>query len=269
MREVAIDLPGAVTLPCVEQGDPHGIPVLLLHGYSDSWRSYESVLPHLPASIRAIAPSLRGHGGASRPRAGYRFGDFASDMAALLDALGIPSAFVVGHSMGSGVAQRFALDHPGRTRGLVLNGTFRDLRCNPAVRELWDDAIAKLEDPVDPAFVRAFQLSTLAQPIPDDFLERAIAESLRLPARVWRETAEGFLVDDLADHVGAISAPTLVVWGARDALCTRSDQDALLAALPHARLATYAAAGHALHWEEPERFARDVTRFVAAGASAS
>lgn len=68
----SIDLPTGVTLQYVEQGDPKGLPAVLLHGASDSWRSYELVLPHLPQWISAIAVTQRGHGDTSRPTAGYR-----------------------------------------------------------------------------------------------------------------------------------------------------------------------------------------------------
>ncbi|MEQ9814027.1 MAG: alpha/beta fold hydrolase [Azospirillaceae bacterium] len=78
--------------------------MLLLHGLSDSWRSFELALPHLPDSIRVFALSLRGHGDSRRPEAGYHFRDFAADVAAFMDALDLESTVVVGHSMGSAVA---------------------------------------------------------------------------------------------------------------------------------------------------------------------
>ena len=65
----SIELPGRVRLPYVEQGDPSGVPMILLHGVTDCWRSFELVLPPLPASIRAFAVTQRGHGDAERPAA--------------------------------------------------------------------------------------------------------------------------------------------------------------------------------------------------------
>lgn len=109
-------------LQYVEHGDPAGTPVLLLHGVTDSWRSFETVLPHLPASIRAFAVTQRGHGDASRPPAGYRYADFAADLVALMDVLGLESALVSGHSMGRAIAQRFAIDYPERTLGAGADG---------------------------------------------------------------------------------------------------------------------------------------------------
>jgi pimeloyl-ACP methyl ester carboxylesterase len=251
-----------VTLPYVEQGDPAGVPVLLLHGVTDSWRSFEPVLPHLPASLHAFAVTQRGHGEAGRPAEGYRTRDYAADIGAFLDAVGLRRAVVVGHSMGATNAQRFAIDHPDRVLALVLAGSFASYRDNAAVAEI-APVMAALQDPIDPAFVREFQEGTLAQPIPPAFLDAVVRESLKVPARVWRASFAGFLEDVCAPDLGRIRAPTLVLWGARDALCTRAGQDALLAAIAGARLVVYAQAGHALHWEEPQRFAADLVAFCA------
>jgi pimeloyl-ACP methyl ester carboxylesterase len=258
----SVELPGRVRLPYVEQGDPTGVPVLLLHGVTDSWRSFEPVLPHLPASLHAFALTQRGHGDAERRAVAYRTRDFAGDVAAFADARCLERVVVVGHSMGSTNAQRFAIDHPERVLGLVLAGSFASYRGNPVLMEFWESAVSRLTDPIDPTFVRQFQESTLAQPVPPDFLDMVVGESLKVPARVWRAAFEGFLEDDVAGDLGRIRAPTLIAWGARDALCSRRDQDELLAAIPGARLLVYENAGHALHWEEPARFAADLVAFV-------
>lgn len=258
----SVVLPNLVTLPYVEQGSISGVPLLLLHGVSDSWRSFEPLLPHLPESIHAFVITQRGHGDASRPATGYRFHDFAADLAAFMDALQIESAVIAGHSMGSGVAQRFAIDYPDRTLGLVLIGSFADLRGNPGVQELWDSAISTLNDPVDRGFVREFQQSTLAQEVPRPYFETVVEESLKMPARVWRAAFEGFLEEGFPEEVGKITAPTLIIWGDQDAFCGRSDQQALLSAIKGSQLSVYHGAGHAVHWEEPERVASDLKAFI-------
>ena len=161
----SVELPNRVKLPYVEQGDPSGIPMVLLHGITDSWYSFEPLLPHLPQSIHAFALSQRGHGDADRPAEGYRFDDFEGDVAAFMDALNIGQAVVVGHSMGRSVAQRFALDYPECTLGLGLVGSVTTWRGNPGLVELWDSVVSTLTDPIDPGFVREFQESTLARPV--------------------------------------------------------------------------------------------------------
>jgi non-heme chloroperoxidase len=188
----SVALPTGVALNYVEQGSPSGVPVLLLHGITDSLRSFERVLPHLPASIRAIALSQRGHGDSSRPAMGYRPSDFAADLAALMGAFGLERAVIVGHSMGSSIARRFALDYPERMLGLVLVGSFATLAGNPVGTEL-RHVVEELENPLDPGFVAEFQRSTLAQPVPPEFFYTVVQESLKLPARVWKAALEGLL----------------------------------------------------------------------------
>jgi pimeloyl-ACP methyl ester carboxylesterase len=258
----SIELPTGVELPYVEQGDPAGLPILFLHGTTDSWRSFETVLPHLPGWVHAFALTHRGHGDAGRPETGYYPADFAADAAAFVDALKLEPVLIAGHSMGGCIGMRFALDYPGRTLGLLLMAPFVTCRGNPVVQEFWDVAVSTLTDPVDPAVAREFQTGTLARPLPAAFLEMVIQESLKLPARVWKATFEALMADDFSGELGQIKAPTRLIWGDQDALFPQSQQEAIAAAIPGAELLIYSGAGHALHWEEPERTAADIVAFA-------
>ena len=258
----SVELPNRVKLQYVEQGDPAGVPVLMLHGGTDSWHSFEPVLPYLPESIHAFVLTQRGHGDADRPATGYRTRDFAADVAAFTSALGLGPAIIVGHSMGSTNAKRVAIDYPERTRALVLAGSFATYRNNPVLVEFWESTVSRLTDPIDPGFVREFQESTLAHPVPSAFLDTVVRESLKVPARVWRAAFAGLFEDDFAAELEKIGVPTLILWGDRDALARRADQDALLSSIAGSRLVVYHGAGHALHWEQPERFAADLATFI-------
>jgi pimeloyl-ACP methyl ester carboxylesterase len=163
--------------------------------------------------------------------------------------------------MGSANAQRFAIDHPARTRGLVLVAAFAGYRENPVLVEFCG-SVAALTDPIDASFARDFQQSTLARPVPPAFFEMVVQESLKLPARVWRTLFTTFLDDDFAAGRHRIAAPTLIVWGTRDAFCPRGDQVVLSSEIAGSRLVVYEGAGHAVHWEEPERFASDLMAFA-------
>jgi len=255
----AITIPTGVRLPYVVQGNPAGVPVVFVHGFSDSWRSWETVLPHLPGSIRAFALTQRGHGDADRPAAGYRIEDFAADLAAFIAALEIGPAVIAGHSMGSSVAQRFAMDHPERVVGLVLVGSVTTWRGNPVLAELWESAISTMTDPIDPDFVRVFQESPRFS---RERLDVVVGESLKAPARVWRAAWQAIMETDYSADLGRIQASTLIVWGDQDPLCPRGEQEALTVAIPDSRLIVYAGGGHNLHWEEPERFAADLVAFT-------
>jgi pimeloyl-ACP methyl ester carboxylesterase len=259
----SLTLPNGVMLPYVERGNASGVPVIFLHGVTDSWRSFEPMLPYLPATVRAFALTLRGHGDASRPASGYGYADMAEDVSAFMNALQLPASVIVGHSMGSMVAQRLAVDHPSKVLGLVLIGSFKTLHGHQGVQEFWDSAVSTLTDPVDPAMVRAFQASTLAQPVPPALLDTVVGESLKVPAAVWRATFRSFLETvDWSSQLAGIRTPTLIIWGDRDSYAPRRDQDALATTIAGARLMVYANAGHSPHWEEPERVAHDVVSFL-------
>ena len=258
-----VPLTTGVRLEYVEQGPADGVPVIFLHGVTDSWRSFEPVLRLMPVSIRAFAISQRGHGDSTRPDIGYRYRDFSEDVRVFMDAMGLERAVVVGHSMGASVAQRLVADHPHRVTRVVLMGSFATIRDNAAVGEFVTSAILPLADPIAPGFAREWQLSTLAKPIEPAFLDAVVGETLKVPARVWHQVFAGFLATpDFTHELAGVPAPVLLLWGDRDAYAVRADQEALMKAMPTARLVTFEGAGHAIHWEEPERVVAELVDFV-------
>jgi non-heme chloroperoxidase len=258
-RSRAADLPGGVRLPYAEHGDPLGPPVLMLHGWSDSWRSFEGVLEHMPADVRALALTLRGHAGTTGPDR-HALEDLSADVVAFLDLLGIDAAVIAGHSMGTIVAQRVAIDDPGRVAGLVLMGgqpTF----AVPHLDDLYA-AVAGLTDPVDVGFIREFQESTVVRPVAPGLINMAVAESLFLTAATWRRLMDGVLRVDQSADLESIAAPTLVIAGEDDDVAPLAHAWQLAAAIPHSRLSIHDDAGHAMHWEDPRRVAAEIAAFT-------
>ena len=245
------------------QGDLDGEPILFLHGYTDSWFSFSRLLPLLPSRYHAFAFSQRGHGDSERPDCCYEVADLVADAVAFLDAVGVEQATVVGHSGGSFTARGVAETHPERVARLVLIGS-AVMPLKQETREL-QAAVHTLEDPVPAEFAREFQASTIHVPLPEAFFEQVVAESLKLPARVWKRALDGLLaVDDTAD-LGQITAPTLLIGGERDEFFSREEVEGLAAAIPGARLLVYPETGHAVQWERPERVANDLDTFVREG----
>jgi non-heme chloroperoxidase len=244
----------------VEYGDPDGKPVVFLHGWPDSWFSFSRVLPLLPATLRAVAVDQRGFGDSERPDTGYAIPDMAADVIAFLDALEIERATLVGHSFGTFVARQAAIAHPRRIAALVLIGT-GFAASNPVTREV-QTVLRDLPDPIPVEFARDFQASTAYRPLPPEFFERIIAESLKLPSRLWRLTIDRMAEHDDTQQLARIEAPTLLLWGERDALFSRADQESVMAALPAARLTVYEETGHCPNWERPEQVAADIAAFV-------
>ena len=254
-----------VELEYVERGDPQGEALVLLHGFTGSWRSWELILPRLPRAYHTYAPSLRGHGDSGKPRCCYRPADFAGDVIAFLDALEIARVTLIGHSMGSFIAHLVAVDHPERVARLVLIGWGPSRPTSPAaVARLTalHAYVQALGDAIDAAFVREFATGTVVTPLPAPFLERVTAESLKVPVAVWKQMLAGRLATDQSPPLGTSAAPALVLYGEHDAYA-HEGQQLLAAALPQAAFMTYPAAGHAPHWERPQRFVDDLHAFLA------
>ena len=185
-----------------------------------------------------------------------------------MDALGIEEATVVGASTGALFAQRLALDYPRRVSRLVLIGA--QTPANEDIAGLVEEVRA-LEDPVPPEFVRGFQESTIYQPVPEEFLDTVVSESLKLPARVWIDYLEQAVLSIDHDYVlgmRKIEAPTLMLWGEHDPLFPREEQERLAAAIPDATLKVYPDTGHAVHWDRPEWVVRDLEEFMKGHAPA-
>ena len=143
-----------VRLHYAERGDPEWEAIIFLHGYSDSWYSYSRVLPLLSPEYHAFALTQRGQGDSDKPECCYTVDDFAADIDAFMDALGLDKATLFGHSTGALFAQRVALSYPRRVSRLGMLGA--QTPANEAILGLVEEVRA-LEDPVPPEFVREFQ----------------------------------------------------------------------------------------------------------------
>jgi non-heme chloroperoxidase len=258
----SVTLSDELRLEYVERGNADGLPVIFLHGVTDSWGAFEGVLARLPDEFHAIALSQRGHGNSSRPAGGYRLADFAADVVRVLDALEIPRAVIVGHSMGSLVAQQFAISHPERTLGVVLMGSAPNVRECKVIQAYARDEVAGLTDPIDPAFAREFQVATIARPVAEGLIDACVLESLKVPARVWRDAFAGFIDIDFTDALRWLRVPVLVASGDRDGFFPLDHALRLHDLIPGSRLLVYEGGGHAFHWEDPDSFVRDLVGFL-------
>lgn len=258
--EKAIELNSGILLRYVEQGDKKGVPVILLHGFTDSWKSFEAVLPELPSAVHVFAISQRGHGNSSKSARRYHPEDFAKDIADFIKKKKLGAAVIVGHSMGSFNAQCFATKYPELTKALVLIGTFADF--NKPLIDDFRKTVNELNDPIDSVFIAEFQKSTIVKPIREDMLIGYINESRKLPAHVWKGVAAGWEGIDYTKALQSFSKPVLIVWGDKDAYCPKEDQEILNKAMKNSKLLVYEGIGHAVHWEDPERFAKDLVQFI-------
>ena len=250
-------LSNGITLHFAAQGPKTGPAVMMLHGFTDSWFSFSRVLPRLASDMRVIAPDMRGHGDSERPPLGYRLADLADDVLRLMDALQIPKAVLVGHCMGSFVARKVYELAPERVSRLVLAGAGPVMQ-TPIMTGLMH-MINWLTDPVDEAFVREFQVSCVHSPVPEPFMDAIVANSRRMPARIWKDVMQGLLEGEI--NLSRPDVRTLVVGGRQDAIFSATEQMALARQFPRGELHLVDGVGHTLHWEQPETFVSALIRF--------
>ncbi len=255
-----VKLKTGLTMSYVESGSPAGPVVVLLHGITDSSLSYTRVLPLIDRKFRVLAIDQRGHGDTDKPESGYEMKDFAADVAAFLDAMGVTKATVVGHSMGSFVAMQTALDFPQRVERLLLIGTAAT--ANNAVAKDLRSAFDDLKDPITAKFARDFVIETSSPSLPADFIETLVTETMKPPARVWRSAMAGVLARDYRPELGRLKMPVTIIWGENENIFSRDEQEVLRKAISNSQLLIYENAGHAPHWEQPEKFARDLNGFL-------
>jgi len=257
-----VELPNGQTLAFLDIGDPAKPAVLLVHGYTDSSRSWSLPAPHLAGDFRLIVVDLRGHGASEAPECCYALQDMAYDMRLLLDHLGVERASLVGHSLGSMVGQVFAQLYPERLDKLVLIASAASAAGAAGPGSwLWDN-VTVLSAPIDPEsqFMRDWYSNP--NPVDEDFLTRARTESAAVPLHVWNGVLYELATSDYGRLSSLIRAPTLIVWGAKDSLFDAASQEALRKAMPEATFKTFDALGHNLAWEDPQAVAGEIAAFL-------
>lgn len=247
-----------IEVPCFVHGHVNAKPLMLLHAWGESRRSFDRLVPRL-AGFRVLAPDLRGQGDADKPGDGYSLAEQAADAAAILDALDVPAAFVLGSSSGGYVAQQLAVDHRQRVMALVLVGSPLTLRGRPAFAA----SVEALTDPVSTNWVRdSLSWFPLQHAVPEWYLEDRVLDGAAMPAHVWRASLRGLCEATPPTESGTIDTPALILWGGRDPVLSRADAETLCERIPGSFLKVYPEAGHLVMWERPAQVAADTTAFL-------
>lgn len=256
-----VRLPNGVRLAYVELGNPAGEPLLLLHGYTDSSRSW-SLMVHYLSNYRLLIPDQRGHGASDAPACCYSTSVLADDARLFLDALGVERAAVAGHSMGSMVAIAMAAEHPQLVSKVVLIGSTALV---PVKRGDWlFDQVAALKAPLDPSsqFMRDWHPANQPTPVDPIFAEAVRTEYMTIPRHVWRGVMRELASVPVARHSPDITAPVLILSGGKDPIFTAEHHAALLKTFPNATAQVFPALGHNPNWEQPAEIAKAIAEFL-------
>jgi pimeloyl-ACP methyl ester carboxylesterase len=263
-----VALPDGETLAYVDTGNPHGPAVVLIHGYTDNARDWVPMLPYLSKRFRLILVDIRGHGQSSKPECCYTRLDFAYDIKLLLDALSIKQADIVGHSLGSIIAQTFAEYWPERTRRVVLISSTGGRPPGSAAPKFDFAAdIRKLKEPIDPDSPFMIAWWDSPTPVDPDFIRRQRKDSAGIPLNVWLAVLDQGLSDkngygDLQSTLPRLKAPTLLIWGSRDPIMEEPVRKTLRDALPGAQVKIFEGLGHNPFWEDPTDVAHTINEFL-------
>lgn len=269
----SVALPDGETLAYLSMGDPDGTPVVLIHGYTDSARDWVPLIPYLSPRLKLIVVDIRGHGRSAKPECCYTRLDFAYDIKLLLDALKVERAAVVGHSMGSFIAQTLAEYWPERTARVVLISSSGGARQGGPPRPprlgYYVAAIRQLQEPIDPDSKFMIEWWSSPTAVDPDFVRRQRQDAAAIPLRVWLAVLDQGLLDDLEygdlqRSLTRLKAPALLIWGSADPIMDEELRATLREALPQAEVKIFPGLGHNPFWEQPAQCAAVINEFLTA-----
>lgn len=257
-------LPGGLELAYDEAGS--GTPLLLVHGWPHDRTMWRGQLGGLAPFARVIAPDLRGVGG-STVVGPYTIDQYADDLVAFLEGLGIARAVVCGLSMGGYIAFSMLRRHRDRIRGLIL----ADTRATADSDEMRAKR-ARLIELIEQQGMNALAARQLSSMLARSTLERQpeLVETVRhMMASVSAEGAIGGLRamaarPDSTSALATIDVPTLVVGGAEDGLTPPEVLRAMAAAIARSRVEILEQGGHLCPLERPAAFNHTVSEFLGA-----
>jgi pimeloyl-ACP methyl ester carboxylesterase len=268
-----VDLPGGFHVHYRDEGDSNRPLLVLLHGFGDSYTSWEGWVPALKDEFRVISLDFPGHG-LTRAPPGYALN--GAGLADFVDAfaakLALPQFAVAGNSLGGAVAWQLALRHPQRIDALILvDAAGFPNEKPPAEVPL---AFRILRYPIGRALLRNIDNRPLiAEGLKTDVYDKSLITEAVVDRWAEFQRAPGhraILMDIKFENqsqatpelLGAIKVPTLILHGESDVLIEPASARKFAAAIPGAKLILYSQVGHLPQIEIPQRSAADAAAFL-------
>jgi len=248
-------------------------PIIALHGFIDSWYTYYLLMRSMP-DIRIYSLSLPCYGSSTKdPIIASSYDKLANIVVEFMDALKIPSAYIMGHSMSSMLAPRIALLYPDRVSGIISLGTVGSLALNPDLVQL----VESLEDSVE-----AFHLSP-EDSFPEDFvfgflntypenistplwyLDGLLEQSMKVPVKCWLAGADMMVDFNQLEELKNLELPYLIIYGDLDLIVWDAEKggpEAVVLNVPDITVTKLHGVGHDPHWQVPKKVAAIIRGFL-------
>lgn len=264
-------------MPAVRVGDINiyyedygkGEPLLLIAGWGTDLSCWLPQIPEFSTKYRVIAFDNRGAGRTDAPDELYSFRMMAEDTVGLLDAMGIGKAHILGVSMGGCIAQEIAIEHPERTKSLILAATTAAPGACPMLLKTLTAWTAAMREGVSAKTVARMQLPYVVTSRFFDqpemvalFVDAMAANPCQPKAYACQRQTEASAGQDTRARLKHIAAPTLVLVGKEDIMLPVKHSEELAALIPGARLVVLDGGAHGFSIEIADKFNRAVLEFL-------
>lgn len=256
-----------ITLNYEERGN--GDPLICIMGITADHSVWEAHVEEWSQDFRCILPDNRGVGLSDKPEGDYTSATMADDIAGLMEVLDIPSARIVGCSMGSIITQQLALRHPEKVKSAVLMCTWA--RCDAYAHQIFEHMKTIKARLTPEEFMNYIQLLIFGKPHWDAHAEELAEGRLEANNQQIPQPLVGLLGQAAAcqthnalDRLGEITCPHLVIGGEIDLFTPKWMSEEVHAALPNSELFLYPDAGHGFHFENLEDFNQRVSKWLLA-----
>jgi pimeloyl-ACP methyl ester carboxylesterase len=232
--------------------------LVFIHGAGGSATSWQAQLDYFNRSFNCLAMELPGHGAAQGPGA-QQIKSYTLWVRGALDALQVVDPFIIGHSMGGGIAMDLAMRFPALPKGLVLASTGARLRVQPGILEA-------IKNDFPRAVERICEFS-FATDVPEEMRQSNIAQMMMNAPDVLHGDFLACDRFDVMEELGTITVPTLVICGDQDALTPVKYARYLADRIAGSRLEIIEGAGHKAMVERPEQFNKRLEVFFRSGGT--
>ena len=274
-----VDLPGGYHAHYREDGDPNAPLVVLLHGFADSFTTWDGWVRELKPQFHIISLDFPGHGLTRAPQGSSLSGDSLADFVdAFAAKLALPKFAVAGNSMGGGAAWQLAVRHPDRINALILVDAAGFANDKPGKQplgfvilryRLGRTVLSKIDN--RPLIEQGLKADVYDKSLITPFIVDRFAEFQRAPGHreILMGVNMGGRAGSTAQLLSGIRVPTLILWGESDPLIEPAAAKKFAAAISGSKLITYPEVGHLPQLEIPQRSAADVAAFLKASQGSS